>query len=99
MNKIRKASVGVGLAVALTMIGLTGSHATAQAQQCGYYTDASGTARYLNCIADPVIVRVEHQNGHPSEDRCVPGWADVNLGPSTEIKWAWAIGGSPGGQC
>jgi hypothetical protein len=99
MNTTRKAAAGAGLAIALTMIGLTASNATAAATQCGYFTDGSGTARYLNCVIDPVIVRVEHQGDHPSEDRCVPGFADINLGPTTEIKWAWAIGGSPGNQC
>lgn len=68
-------------------------------EQCGYCSDSTGTARYANCITDAVIIRVEHQGDHPGEDQCVDGREDAYLGPTTEIKWAWAIGGSPGNHC
>jgi Family of unknown function (DUF6355) len=93
MSGIRKASFGVGLAVAFAMVGLALPSATAMASSCGYYTNANGDAKYLNCVNHGVIIRVEHQKGHPGEDRCISGWEDRFLGPTTEIKWAWAIGG------
>jgi Family of unknown function (DUF6355) len=96
MNKICTVFVSAGCMVAFAMTGLTLSTTTAMADQCGFYTNAEGEAKYLNCVSNDVIIRVEHQNGEPGEDRCIRGYENRVLGRTTEIKWAWAIGG---GHC